>query len=227
MIDEEILNNYSFPTPNGGLLLSTEIFQNGNMVRSTAELLFLINEVTLINRELYIIGLCECEPELKSNPGIFSRYPNKIQNTQVDDYLAAGCRSDLAIDILKSVRKNYGFANLESKKSFSSFIYRFQGMWQHLRISAGETPGFLGQLLWSIAIISAANKPFSYQDSWCLSHLMILTKQRRNFSTRLTDLAERYWYYKKGNKTTSSIMADYVGPNCQDHPLISAWEPYN
>lgn len=223
MIDEN-LNKYSFPTSKGGVLMSTQNFSNGNMGRTTFEYLLLTeNSINLRDQVDYKLGGVALIDPIT---GLYSRYVDKLENTSVDDYLALGTDKDNAKTILYRVRKNWGFANVEPKKTFASFIYRFQGLWSHLRISAGEEMGLWGQLMWAIAIISAADEPFSYQDSWCLSHMMILTKQRRGYSTGLTNLAERYWYYKKGDKTTSSIIADYLGTNCQDHPLIKAWEPY-
>lgn len=223
MIDEN-LNKYSFLTSKGGFLMSTQNFPNGNMGRTTFEYLLLTEDsINLRDQIDYKLGAVALIDPIT---GLYSRYVDKLENTSVDDYLALGTDKDNAKAILYRVRKNWGFANVELKKTFASFIYRFQGLWSHLRISAGEEMGLWGQLIWAIAIISAADEPFSYQDSWCLSHMMILTKQNRKYSTGLTNLAEKYWYYKKGDKTTSNIIADYLGPNCQDHPLIKAWEPY-
>lgn len=184
----------------------------------------------LIFVSLFAIGFLDCELgiyDFSIDLGIFSRYPDSIENTTLDDYLVLGTNRINAKNILDSGRENFGFISVDGKKSWAQWLYRFQGMWQHLRISALEKPGLLGQFFWALSIYLAANKPFSNQDNWILSHLMILTKERRKYSTWLTDKAVQYWNNKKGIVQTSSIVSDYLGPDCQDHPLIEAWKKYD
>ena len=216
------LEKYTFPTRNGQLL-STESFSNGNMLRSTAELLFLTklnNELSPKLRQEYFYGIYDLEQE----PGLYSRYPDSVQNSSVDDYLLIGTDRLFASEILSYARYHFGFVDVNKKKDFKQFFPRFQGLWQHLRISANENVGILGQLIWSISLYLAAQKPITEKDNWVLSHVMVLTYERSSLKSYICNLAVKYWRSKK-TKTTSQIMSEYTG--IPDHPLVKAWIPYN
>lgn len=218
------LDKYTFPTK-AGQLLSTQTFPNGNMVRSTAELIILTKGKCIDGRIRYIFGLMDCNDNLS---GIYSRYPDRLENTQVDDYLVAGSRNELeAQSILACARANFGCSSVDGNWSWKQFIFRYQGMWQHLRIIAKEDVGLLGQAIWAanLAFI-CAQQPITNQDNWLLSHLMVITYERSGFKSWICDSAIKYWRSKK-TKPSYQIMSEYLGPDCQDHPLIEAWRPYD
>jgi hypothetical protein len=218
------LDKYSFPTPNGKLL-STQDFPNGNMVGYTSQLLFLTQFTDALSLEQvqeFFNGLIDCG----AFSGVVSRKPGELSNTSVDDYLSLACNPVFAIKMLKYGRAHWGFFDLNYPKvSFAQFLYRFQGMWQHAKISAGEPLTNLGKLIWAVSLMISAHKPFSWQDAWIQSHLMVLIKERRNVNNPIMDYAVNYWRRRKGSKTTSEIYADYMG--FADHPLVEAFKPFN
>lgn len=211
------LEKYSFPVTNGGLLLSTEPFPNGNMLGATAQLSFLLGDKIPI---AYFIGMDYCE----RTPGTFSRYPNTLEDTSVDDYLSLACSKAYANDIYSLALERFGFITVFwPVTTYNQWILRFQGFWQHTKISAGVKVGPLGRLIWALSIILAAKKPMNNQDSWMQSHLMVLVKERRGWKSWIGDLAVSYWRKKKV-MTTSEIAAEYIG--VKDHPLVEAWKGY-
>lgn len=216
--------NYTFPSKMG-LLLSTEPHPNGNMLGATSQYIFLTSDLlfglSLEMRVPYFMGISACEKPL----GAYFRGPDSTDNTSVDDYLEI-CLLPLAAQrCLSNARRSLGFIDVNFPKvSFSQFMFRFQGFWQHMKISAGACVWPLGRVIWAVSIVMAARQPFSNQDSWIESHLMILLKERRGWHSFIGDLAVSYWRKKKGNMTTAQIMADYC--KIPDHPLVRAWEPY-
>lgn len=222
-MNQELYTPYVFPAPSGKLL-STQTFPNGNMVNYTSQLIFLASHSSEILSSEDLIcfwrGLSQCG----AYGSTISRYPNTKENTSVDDYLAAACNEVVAARMLSIARWHFGFLDLNYPKvSFSQFMFRFQGFWQHMKISARAFVGPLGRLIWAINLVIAAQKPFSFQDNWIESHLMVLVKERRNFWCPICDLAIRYWRKKK-TKTTADIMASYIGT--AEHPLVYAWRKY-
>jgi hypothetical protein len=215
-------------------LLSTEPFLNGNGLYATGQLLFLAQSRLPIYDAyaLYPNGIELCRDP---HTGAYARRPDLLENTSVDDYLAITCDEYIAQELLKDSRANWGFLDVHNAIvpgiNWAQFIFRFQGLWQHMRVSAGERLGLLGQAIWAVSIVLAARKPLTNQDSWIQSHLMVLTYGRRSRDGNsalihwLMDLAVSYWRKKKGTTTTSSIMAAYCGD--PEHPLVEAWEPYN
>ena len=215
------LDKYTF-TYNSAKLLSTEDHANGNMLRSTSELLLLDQtDLSIEERAEYEKGIDLCI--VKDAVGLYSRYPDSVSNTSVDDYLALGTDSVRATSILFEARTDFGFLDVHQEYDWKQFIFRFQSLWQHLRISAKENVGIVGQLIWALGIVLAAREPIERQDNWLLSHMMIITRQRRGFKSLICDLAEKYWRSKK-TKSSSDIMLDYC--RIPDHPLIEAWRLY-
>lgn len=215
------LRDYSFQTHSGGLVLSTQKVPNGNMVGATGQFITLMPFLGGI--ELYVQGLMDCE----KLPGVFSRDQKYLYNTSIDDYLEATSIPHIAARCLDTAIYHYGFLDLfYPKVSFEQWVLRFQGFWQHMKISAGRFVGPIGRIMWAASIVIAAHKDFNDQDSWIQSHLMIIVKERSNMKSLICTLAARYWRKHKGTMTTSQIMADYVGLDCYDHPLIEAWKPY-
>lgn len=234
------LDKYTFPSTQGKLL-STEDHANGNMLRSTAEFILLAqNDVSLQVISDYFKGIVS----LQVRPGVFSRYTDKLENTSVDDYLAVGCISQFAANILDNARPRLGFADLFFPKvsisqwlfhfreiwqyikisAGAQWLFRFQGLWQHLKLSAGESLGLLGQAIWSLSLYLAAKEPITNQDNWTLSHMMVLVYERSPYKHFLMDIAVRFWKSKK-TKPTSQIFAEYCG--ISDHPLVQAWKKYD
>lgn len=213
------IDRYLFPTPSGGLLLSSGPAANGNMVGCTAMYMFLrcltaigggpgVPEGVL----RFDRGLGDCQKPR----GLYTADTGGYIPLEIDDFLCIACFDP---DPVWKQRSGY------------KFRFRFQGAWQHLKIAAGIPVFPLGRFIWALSIFLAARKPFSVQDSWIESHLMILNKSHSEWKSWIGDLAVRYWRRKKclkmGLMTTAQIYADYVGPDCADHPLIEAWKPYS
>lgn len=212
--------NYFYRTPNDGYLLSTENYPNGNMVGYTSQLIFLTPR-SMMNQAL-MLGLQDCG----AGSGVVTRHPGKIENTSVDDYLALACVYPFANIVLSKAHRNFGFIDLNFPQvSVNSFMFRFQGFWQHLKVCAKAVVGPLGRAIWAISIVLAARKPFDNIDSWVESHLMVLAKERYGYNSFIGDLAVKYWRKKKGNVKTSDLYAKYIGVT--DHPLVWAWKPYD
>jgi hypothetical protein len=215
-------------------LLSTESFLNGNGLYATGQLVFLAqSRLPMYDAyALYPNGIELCREPFT---GAYARRPDLLENTSVDDYLAISCDEHVAENLLRDARANWGFLDIHSSivwtVDWKQFIFRFQGLWQHMRVSANERLGLLGQAIWAVSVALAARKPMTNQDSWIQSHLMVLTYGRRSRNGNpdlahwLMDLAVSYWRKKKGTTTTSSIMAAYCGD--PEHPLVEAWQPYN
>jgi hypothetical protein len=223
------LDAYSFDVPNGGLLLSSEPFPDGNMLYYTSQLLFLTksNDLGVCLKTgvqmatLYTMGIQACQVK----EGLYSRYPTTLSNTSVDDYLGLGCLTTYAHEILTYGREHFGFYNvLYPKITFAQWLFRFQGLWQHLKISSRNFIGPLGRLIWAVSIFLSARKPLSDQDSWIQSHLMVLAYKRSGLKSIICNLASKYFLYRKHDVSTSEIMHAYCG--IADHPLVEAWKPY-
>lgn len=204
------------------LQLSTEPFPNGNCLRSTAEIL-LLAEPEL--ESYYQMGFQNGLWQFKVDYGLYSRYTDKEENTQVDDILALGCHAIHAAAILDYTRHHLGFFDVNFPKvSPKTWLFRYQGLWQHLKMAAGESLGWFGQCIWALSIYLAAKEPIDHQDNWVLSHMQVIVKERRQFKSWICDLAVSYWRSKK-TKKTSQIMAEYTG--IPDHPLVQAWSKYD
>lgn len=213
------LTPYTFLTPNGKMISTTTTW-TGNMVYSTAMLIFLTADDATFNNMEYIAGLMDCE---KGHIGAFSRNPFTPDNTSVDDYLAACSLPQFAATTY--ARSWFGFIGVtDGIGPRSQWLMRFQGFWQHMKISAGITVWPLGRFMWALSIWLAARQPLSNQDSWIQSHMMLLTKERAGWQSWIGDFAIRYWWKRKGSATTAEIMADYL--KIPDHPLVLLWEKY-
>jgi hypothetical protein len=210
--------SYWIATPKGKPLLSTQLFQNGNMIYSTAMYLFLTPK-----RDLEIVQALR---EFEVKPGLYSRYADQIQNTSVDDYLAAASLPGQALRILNYGRAHFGFFDCE--KGFfpkpKQFLFRFQGFWQHARIVAGEDIKGLGAQIWSTAIRLAASEPETNQDGWIQSHLMVLAWEGSWMKTHPTMFKAVQEWKRRKPKATWKLMADYIGDSL--HPLVEAWKNY-
>lgn len=195
-----------------GWLLSTQPFMNGNVLYATGQLVFLTPA-----DPRYRTGIDLC----KAPNGAYARQPNLADNTSVDDYLAIGCISDIAKNLLQTARTNWGCLDIQGKKSWSQFIFRFQGFWQHLRISANESIGLFGQFIWALAIWLASKELIGNQDSWIQSRLMIATYDRRGYNHWLCEWAIKKWNAAQPEPTWQT-MAKYI--NDDTHPLVIAWK---
>lgn len=211
------IESYVFHTKNG-LVLSTQNFYNGNVIYATGQHILLAEK----NREAYLAGLADLELE----SGAFSRDQFNVLNTSVDDYLAAACVPEIAKRILYRLRTHFGFCDVKHSTfslNFKQFMGRFLGFVQHCRISAGEFPGWLGQIIWAKSITRAADQPISNQDGWLQSALMILVYSRSKFRSKRCDNAIAYWVLKK-TAPTAEIMKAYLA--LDEHPLIEAWRHF-
>ncbi len=218
------LEKYTFPTKYGKLL-STQPFPNGNMLRATAELLILSPPQNSIE---YSEGTDDCLVSDLQNHGLcYSRYPDRAENTSVDDLIAIGGLDFIsAQNILNCARSNLGFYSVDGKRTWSQFIFRFQGLWAHLKIRAEEKLDIYYKLVWALSLYLAAQNPIENQDAWLLSHLMVITYERSKLKSWICDTAVKYWKSKK-SLPSWQIMSYYLCPDCQDHPLIEAWRPYD
>lgn len=221
------LEKYTFPTKNGKLL-STEPFPNGNMLRTTAEFLILTGR----RDQSFLNGIDDCLTE----QSIFNRYPialpandpkSILENTSVDDLLVVGASSFFdSFRVLTAARKNLGFYDVNLKRPWSQFIFRFQGMWQTLRMRAAEKLGPIAKAIWALSLYLAAKKPITEQDNWVLSHITVIVYESTKSYTSTKggnwpcNKAVAYWRSKKTRKTYE-IMAGYIGD--PDHPLVQAW----
>lgn len=214
------LDKYTFSYPVDGQLLSTEPFTNGNMLYATAQFLYVQYGLSTDQFLRYNTGIRFC----RAPNGAYARTPQLAENTSVDDYLAITCFGGPAVLVLSAARKRFGFLDINpSGFRFSQFLFRFQGLWQHMRISAREKIGLFGQLMWAISIFLAARQPVENQDSWIQSHLMILVATRSSLLSEswICQKACKYWWSKK-TAPTSEIMAKYIGD--PSHPLVTAWQ---
>ncbi len=209
--------SYWFPLFEGeSSFLSSEPFWNGNVNDVSAEYAYLKKDD----------GLWKALKRLELSPGVLSRSPFNCTNTSVDDYLARACDPEFAKRMLHHGRTHLGFLNCETGFKPRQFLYRFQGMWQHARISAGEKPGAIGQFFWVKSVELAAEQPVTNQDGWRQSHLMILRAKEMGWIQSPGPIltAVSTWHMKKPAPTWR-IVADYIG--LEDHPLVDAWRPYN
>lgn len=210
-----LLAQYTFPTP-FGKLLSSQPFPNGNMVGYTAQLLLVGSLPPLLANE-YEMGLYDCEIK----KGVFSRHPESMQNTSVDDYLSAACDKYRAKRIWWHGLTHFGFFNVETGFHWKQWLWRFVGFWQHVKISAGIPVGPIGRLIWACSIMIAADQQEDNRDSWIQSHMMILTARARGYKSLLGELAIGYWLEKK-MLPTWMITRNYLV--LSEHPLIDAWK---
>lgn len=218
------MSEYIFPTRNG-LVLSTQKWFNGNVNYATAMLLFLQPDHP--QAEAFKRGLMDLEVK----PGILSRYELPLTNTSIDDYLARCLDPSFAHRCHKTGLYHLGFISIGF--SWRQFLFRFQGFWQHMKISSGAWVGPLGRYIWARSIRLAADKPITNQDGWIQSHLMILTLNEKNTVNEREGMglppyrgmhrAIEYFMLKK-TKPTWEIMADYIGDS--KHELVDAWMSY-
>lgn len=221
------LEQYSFQSGEG-LLLSTEAVPNGNMLETTAQflLLSLPTELTGEDHNKYVDGIDRCERG-DHYPGLFYREPARINNTSVDDYLSLCGEQNIAQDVYYAGCAGLGFFDVAKPYQVSmigsTWLWRFQGFWQHVKINARRKVYPLGRLIWAASILIAALQPASNQDSWIQSHLMILTATTAGYKSFIGRMAVRYWKWRKP-KETWRIVADKI--KIEDHPLVNVWKPY-
>lgn len=220
-------NNYLFPTPNGGFLLSTQNIPNGNMAYATAMYLFLaqMGEDDRYDPNL-LAGLIDLEQPVAS--GLLSRFPDTKTNTSIDDYLAVACIEGYALDMFARSKKTWGFYDLTSpfkpSWNWAQFLWRWPHFPAHVRISAGKRMWPWHRLGWAAYLFYGLFQPMTNQDYWIQSHLLILTAKRRGYRSLLGALAISIWRRRKSMKTYD-IMKAYL--NLDEHPLLDAWEPYD
>jgi hypothetical protein len=207
-------NKYFIEYPDNKFLLSTQPFDNGNMLYATAQYMFLREQYD----ECLLLGIGLCS----NGKGAFYRSPDNKSNTSVDDYLALCCISYYAYYIYKY--SFLGFIDVNAPKySIAQWMFRFNGFWQHMKLSAGIWVGPIGSLVWAYSVYKACQQPVSNQDSWIQTHLMVITAERGKVSNWLIKKAIEYFYEHKP-LPTSRIMTQYIGDD--SHPLIKAWEKY-
>lgn len=203
------LRPYSFPTPNGGLMLSSGKKANGNCSGATAMLLLLTtrgNFMESLDWVAYSKGLAS----FRAGLGLWTTDTGHYIPLEIDDFISISSLQPPALDIwLRCMIFGYNIRFL------------FWGARQHVKISAGLPVLPLGRLIWAGSIFLAAREDFSVQDGWCQSAAMILVKRRRGWSSWLGELAIRYWNHKRGARTIASIYQSYCG--FEDHPLVEAW----
>lgn len=214
-VNLENLAEYSFPCGTGKVL-STQKFFNGNVLGATAQMLFLVNPASVPDVLEYEEGL----RSLELGSGKFSRALSPPTNTSVDDYLALACHPFFARRIYRAAITNFGFLNLGSKFRLDSFMFRFQGFWQHLKLCAGVKIWPLGRLIWAAHIFFAARKPDSDQDGHIQASLMCLAYIQSEPQYQIMEAAVQY-YAKKAKTPTWKIVANYIGD--PDHPLVKCW----
>lgn len=203
---------YFFPSPRGEALLSTQPFPNGNMIYATAMYEYLMG--------IGMPGLFEFEVK----NGRLSRYPDRLEDTSIDDYLAATCDLGFALRFLGagalyvSVMPGFSFNRL------LGLMPSFWGVKLNAKLRAGKGLGPIDVLIWSIALLRAARQPKENQDGWVQSHLMILVWRQSKMSDNvLMRQAVAYWKSKQPQSTWRT-MADYIGT--ESHPLVDAWRLY-
>lgn len=212
---------YIFNTKSGRTM-STEPFINGNCIYATA--MFATLEPIFARDWGLMAGL----QDFQVAPGLFSRYPDSTANTQVDDYLALTCIPQYAKDFLAYGRRHLGFYDVTKDIIFpkgAQWLFRFQGLWQHAKLAAGEKLGLLGQLIWAVSLRLSTKEPYTHQDAWIQPHLMVLVFQNSQMKdNKFMKNAVDYWFSKK-QVPTSDLMESYCGD--QAHPLVLAWKGRN
>lgn len=217
-------NNYLFPTPNGGFLLSTQNIPNGNMAYATAMYFVLTaKEVTALDQKLYD-GLQALSPF----PGLLSRSPTSLEQTQIDDYLAVACLTPFAHKMFAQGKRCLGFYDLTSPDkpswNWAQWLWRWPHFAGHVRISAGKPLWPWHRVGWAAYIVYAAFQPRNSQDSWLQSHLMILVAKRRGYRSWIGSAAQWFWWKRKPAPSWV-IISEYL--DLLAHPLIDAWELYS
>lgn len=207
------LDKYSFPTPNGGLLLSTQGGPNGNMCYATAQYCFLEGAYELS----FFKGLNSLMPKV----GVLSRSPTSQIDTSIDDYLAYACLAHFADLFYQRGWRSWGCYTLGSKWSWTQWLWRWPYYWVHVKINAGKTVWPIGRLFWAANLIYVTWLPISNQDQWLEAGLMVLSSERRGYRSFIGSLAVKYWKKKKPVPLWQ-VMKSYLA--LDEHPLIDAWE---
>lgn len=201
--------DYSFPSPSGGLILSSSKSANGNEAGATAQLLY-VDPKLLPNQRAadYSLGL----HDFQKSPGVFTPDTGHFLPIKIDDATAIAMGPSTALAM-------YQFGSFTWIPRI--FIY-IQGFWPYLKFSAGKRVWPFGRFVWAVSVILSANQPITRQDSWCQTAMQILVKRRRGWSSWTGELAIRYWKWRKGPITMDKIYAAY----CKDvdHPLVYAWK---
>ena len=229
-----------FHATNHGSLLSTEHSINGNTLYASAMYAALCPES---KNAAYFLAAMRA---MQVRPGLFSRYPDRVENTAVDDHIALAAIPEFARLILAYGRSHLGFFDVRNtrwygglwcaikdwfthpefkfkKKAFRHCLYRAQGFWVHARLSAGEEIGPIASALWSLSVYLATRS--HEQDAQIQTALMILVAGRNHgLLTEQMLKAYRYWW-NTVREHTFEVVARYIGNPA--HPLVEAWKPWS
>ena len=211
------------PWLHGGLLSSQVGVPNNNMLSYTAQAAFFTDD-PIIKKGL-ITSLKQCQVQ----PGVYSRHPGTLDNTQIDDYLSLACLPVLAGDIESKMWSLYGFLDVNSpnKPSFNwkQQFFRFPALVTHLQFAQAKQPGIGWQIVWCIAMFICTRQPTSNQDAWMQSDLMAHVYESSNAHTVICDLMLAYWLKFRPNM--KEVVLSYLkGDDVTDwpeHPLVRVW----
>lgn len=210
---------YEFSTQNGRLL-STEPYLNGNSLSSSGQWILLKHDLDVVIP--FVVGIADC---IRKRDGYeaFSRWPDKDEDTSIDDHLCIGAIPVFARRILTQLRRRWGFLSLYEPAPWKQWLMRIPGFYQHLKLAAGEDLNWFDRMIWASVIMIAACKSVKNQDGWIQSHVMVITYDRSSKRYWACDQAVKYWKERKP-APTSEIVSAYIGdPN---HPLVDAWRSY-
>lgn len=195
-------------------MLSTQKFPNGNILSYSAQAAF-------------FAGLSQYDPPIRSHrvsTGVFSRYSDRLSNTQIDDLVSLACLQEYAWEIRYTLWKNWGFLDVhaptQASWNWTQWFYRFPALLAHLDFSLNDRPALFKQVAWAVSMFISANKPHADQDNWMQSHLMALVYMRSTEKTDLCDRALNYWISKKP-QNMKTVVASYIGT--YEHPLVALW----
>lgn len=211
------MTTFIYPTKTGKML-SSEPWPNGNMLYTTA--MYLLLKPDTEYKDDFRSGIADC----KIKDGLYSRHPDRIENTAIDDYSALSCLPEYAPSILSYGTFHLGFFNSKGF-SFKQWLGRYASWWAFMRIMKhGGLVGSLTKKIWAYSLIWASKQPVSHQDGWIQSHMQIVAYDRYVFAkdARIEDAIVE-WEAKKP-LPTHKIMEAYL--NLSSHPLIDAWKPY-
>jgi hypothetical protein len=221
------------------VLLSTERHANGNMVGYSATAVLLLSYGEWAKhwpmQDRLTLGVYLC----RVRRGVFSRYPDRVEDTAFDDYICLAAMSPgAAWTILESLKRGWGFLDVEKLSgpswNWKQFLARSPGFVAHVIYGACQRPNAFLRLAWAFSVWLCTRKPllgetkdggkvWKNQDPWMQTHLMVLTYQRSGHRTWLCDKAVRHWWQAK-RASMRDIVASYVGT--YNHPLPQLWEDY-
>lgn len=204
-------------------LLSTQVFPNGNLVSATAQWIVHQKRQGKVYMDT-LEALLACEKKA----GVWSRYPNTLENTSYDDFIcAAACDRGIAYRIHARGEEDAWIFDLFedhpglTENNFARWLGKNPSFVAHICYSAGLTPGWALTLSWVVSIAIAARKSIKNQDGWMQSHLQILSYESSGQTNWLCNLVVAYWRKKKP-VPMREIVADYIGT--KNHPLVEVWE---